>query len=82
MKKFARATILNILECAKKEFVNDPKALYHVNFSYKGNYVIAFCDPVPEDIGWTISSFKVVYSRCVMSYTCGSDYTKTDAYIA
>lgn len=81
MKKFSRATILEVLERAKLVFLVDSDAVYFVKFNFHGRPVTAYFDPIPNDFGWTVSSFKVFYSRCVMTYKLGVDYERSVAYI-
>ena len=80
MKKLGRASILDVLKCAKSEFIADHDALYAVKFVYRDHIVIAFCDPVPNDSGWIVSRFQIIYSRCVMDYFMGTDFDEADAF--
>ena len=78
MDKFGRSTILDVLECAMKEFTaND--ALSSVEFYYHGHLVTAYFVPIPNEFGWIVSSFKVDNSCCVITYTLGVDYDVNDA---
>ena len=80
MKKFGRARILDVLECAKKKLI-DCDSLCYVSFDYHGHRVLAFFDPIPNDFGWVLTYFMVIYSRCVMYYSLGVDYDDTDGYL-
>lgn len=80
MKKLGRASILDVLNRAKSEFIADSDAIDAVKFVYRDHIVIAFVDPLPDYSGWVVWRFQIVYSRCVMDYFLDTDYDYTDAF--
>lgn len=80
MKKFGQTTTQAIVERAIKEFMDDLSAPDFVSFFWKGHYVEATFDWSYSRGAFYLSTFSVVYSRCVMQYNVDVDYDRRIAW--
>lgn len=74
MKKLGQSTIKRILDRAIKEFMEDESAPEFVSFLWNGHYVMVDIEWSYSKCAYYVSYFRVVYSRCVMTYSLHEDF--------